>query len=36
MEYELFKKEFEFTGKHARMVSELWIRDDAKHSFSQG
>lgn len=33
MEYELFKKEFEFTGKHARMVSELWVRDDPEHSF---
>lgn len=33
MEYELFKKEFEFTGKHARMASELWVRDDPEHSF---
>lgn len=33
MEYELFKKEFEFTGKHSRMVSELWVKDDPEHSF---
>ena len=31
--YEFFKKEFEFTGKHARMASELWIRDDLQNSF---
>lgn len=33
MEYELFKKEFQFTGRHARMVGELWDKNDAKHSY---
>ena len=33
MEYELFKKEFQFTGKHAIMASKLWNKDDAEHSY---
>jgi len=33
LEYEIFKKEFEFTGRHSRMVSELWVRDSPEHSF---
>ena len=24
--YEFFKKEFEFHGKHARMAGELWVK----------
>lgn len=31
--YEFFKKEFEFRGKHARMVSELWMPNDYGHTF---
>ena len=26
--YEFFKREFEFRGKHARMAEELWILND--------
>ena len=33
MEYELFKKEFEFTGKHAIMVSKLWNKEEPQHSY---
>lgn len=33
MEYELFKKEFQFTGRHARMVEEMWDKNDAEHSY---
>ena len=33
MSYEFFKKEFEFTGKHARMAGELWVKDDIEHSY---
>lgn len=31
--YELFQKEFEFKGKHARMASELWSQNDYEHSY---
>ena len=31
--YEFFKKEFEFRGKHARMVGELWITNDYEHTY---
>lgn len=31
--YEFFKKEFEFKGKHADMVSELWTKDDYEHTY---
>lgn len=31
MEY--FRKEFQFTGKHARMAGELWILNDSKNSY---
>ena len=31
--YEFFKKEYEFCGKHSRMVSELWVKDDIEHSY---
>lgn len=27
-DFEFFKKEFEFKGKHAKMAQELWVRDD--------
>lgn len=32
-DYEFFKKEFEFRGKHARMVSELWVANDYKNTY---
>lgn len=32
-DYEFFKKEFEFKGKHARMASELWIANDYKNTY---
>lgn len=32
-DFEFFKKEFEFEGKHARMVSELWSKDDFEHTY---
>ena len=31
MEY--FRKEFQFTGKHARMAGELWIQNDSRNSY---
>lgn len=31
MEY--FKKEFQFTGKHARMAGELWVFNDSQNSY---
>jgi hypothetical protein len=31
--YDFFRREFEFRGKHSRMVSELWVRDDPDHSY---
>lgn len=31
--YEFFKKEFEFKGKHADMVSELWRANDYEHTY---
>lgn len=31
--YEFFKKEFEFRGKHARMVSEIWSVNDYEHTY---
>lgn len=30
---EFFKREFQFTGKHARMAGELWIMNDSKNSY---
>ena len=30
--YEFFKKEFEFHGKHARMAGELWVKGDYEHT----
>ena len=32
-DYEFFKKEFEFRGRHARMAGELWIKDDYEHTY---
>ena len=32
-EYEFFKKQFEFKGKHARMVGELCIANDFEHTY---
>ena len=31
--YEFFKREFEFRGKHARMAEELWILNDYEHTY---
>lgn len=31
--YEFFKKEFEFKGKHARMAEELWVSNDYEHTY---
>jgi hypothetical protein len=31
--YEFFKKEFEFRGKHARMAEELWVSNDYEHTY---
>lgn len=31
--FEFFKKEFEFRGKHARMVGELWQQNDYEHTY---
>lgn len=31
--YEFFKKQFEFRGKHARMVQEMWIQNDIQNSY---
>lgn len=31
--YEFFKKEFEFRGKHARMAEELWVPNDYEHTY---
>ena len=31
--YEFFKKEFEFHGKHARMAGELWVKSDYEHTY---
>ena len=31
--YEFFKKEFEFRGKHARMVGEMWKANDYEHTY---
>ena len=31
--YEFFKKEFEFHGKHARMAGELWVKGDYEHTY---
>lgn len=32
-DFEFFKKEFEFKGKHAKMAQELWVKDDAEHTY---
>ena len=32
-DFEFFKKEFEFRGKHARMAQELWISNDYEHTY---
>lgn len=32
-DYEFFKREFEFRGRHARMAGELWIKDDYEHTY---
>ena len=32
-EFEFFKKEFEFRGKHARMAEELWVPNDYEHTY---
>lgn len=32
-EYEFFKKEFQFYGKHARMAGELWVQNDYGHTY---
>lgn len=31
--FEFFKKPFEFKGKHAKMASELWIKNDYEHTY---
>lgn len=31
--YEFFKKQFEFKGKHARMAEELWTPNDYEHTY---
>ena len=31
-DFEFFKKEFEFKGKHAKMAQELWVRDDTERT----
>ena len=32
-DFEFFKKQFEFKGKHSRMVSELCVANDFEHTF---
>lgn len=32
-DYEFFKKEFQFYGKHARMAGELWVSNDYEHTY---
>ena len=32
-DFEFFKKEFEFKGKHAKMAQELWVRDDTERTY---
>ena len=32
-DFEFFKKQFEFVGKHARMVSELCVSNDYEHTY---
>ena len=31
-DFEFFKTEFEFKGKHAKMAQDLWVRDDTDYS----
>lgn len=31
--YEFFKKEFQFQGKHARMAGELWVQNDYTQTY---
>jgi hypothetical protein len=31
--FEFFKKEFQFVGKHAKMVEELWVSNDYGHTY---
>ena len=35
-DFEFFKKQFEFKGKHSRMVSELCVANDFEHTFFEG
>lgn len=32
-EFEFFRKEYKFQGKHARMVSEMWALNDYEHTY---
>ena len=32
-EYEFFRREYKFQGKHARMVSEMWTVNDYEHTY---
>lgn len=32
-DYEFFKREFQFYGKHARMAGELWVANDYEHTY---
>lgn len=32
-DYEFFKKAYDFRGKHARMVSELWEKNNYEHTY---
>ena len=32
-DFEFFKKEFEFKGKHAKMAQELWVRDGTERTY---
>lgn len=32
-EFEFFRREYKFHGKHARMVSEMWVINDYEHTY---
>lgn len=32
-DYEFFKKEFQFSGRHAKMAGELWVSNDYEHTY---
>lgn len=32
-EFEFFRREYKFQGKHARMAGELWLQNDYEHSY---